>query len=111
MEYKVEVLEKAVKTYGYVHQTTKAAEELSELLVALNKWLGMSENEDYIRDNIKEECADVEIMLGQCDKQFAQFFCGLYRLMHTTISFNGLFQYLYFVLHLKFPPYTLRDSC
>lgn len=65
MEYKVEVLEKAVKTYGRMHQTIKAAEELSELLVALNKWLGMSENEDYIRDNIKEECADVEIMLGQ----------------------------------------------
>lgn len=65
MEYKVEVLGKAVITYGYVHQTIKAAEELSELLVALNKWLGMSENEDYIRDNIREECADVEIMLGQ----------------------------------------------
>lgn len=65
MEYKVEVLEKAVKTYGCMHQTIKAAEELSELLVALNKWLGMSENEDYIRDNIKEECADVEIMLSQ----------------------------------------------
>lgn len=65
MEYKVEVLGKAVITYGYVHQTIKAAEELSELLVALNKWLGMSENEDYIRDNIKEECADVEIMLSQ----------------------------------------------
>ena len=65
MEYKVEVLEKAVKTYGCMHQTVKAAEELSELLVALNKWLGMSENEDYIRDNIKEECADVEIMLSQ----------------------------------------------
>ena len=65
MEYKVEVLKKAVKTYGYVHQTVKAAEELSELLVALNKWLGMSENEDYIRDNIREECADVEIMLSQ----------------------------------------------
>lgn len=65
MEYKEEVLGKAVITYGYVHQTIKAAEELSELLVALNKWLGMSENEDYIRDNIKEECADVEIMLSQ----------------------------------------------
>lgn len=65
MEYKVEVLGKAVKTYGYVHQTIKAVEELSELLVALNKWLGMAENEDYIRDNIREECADVEIMLGQ----------------------------------------------
>ena len=65
MEYKVEVLEKAVKTYGRMHQTIKAAEELSELLVALNKWLGMSENEDYIRDNIREECADVEIMLSQ----------------------------------------------
>ena len=58
MEYKVEVLEKAVKTYGCMHQTVKAAEELSELLVALNKWLGMSENEDYIRDNIREECAE-----------------------------------------------------
>ena len=65
MEYKVDVLEKAVKTYGCMHQTIKAAEELSELLVALNKWLGMSENEDYIRDNIREECADVEIMLSQ----------------------------------------------
>ena len=65
MEYKVEVLEKAVDTYGSMHQTIKAAEELSELLVALNKWLGMSENEDYIRDNIREECADVEIMLSQ----------------------------------------------
>ena len=65
MEYKVEVLEKAVKTYGCMHQTIKAAEELSELLVALNKWLGMSENEDYIRDNTREECADVEIMLSQ----------------------------------------------
>lgn len=65
MEYKVEVLEKAVKTYGCMNQTIKAAEELSELLVALNKWLGMAENEDYIRDNIREECADVEIMLGQ----------------------------------------------
>ena len=58
-------LGKAVKTYGCMHQTIKAAEELSELLVALNKWLGMSENEDYIRDNIREECADVEIMLSQ----------------------------------------------
>ena len=58
-------MEKAVKTYGCMHQTIKAAEELSELLVALNKWLGMSENEDYIRDNIREECADVEIMLAQ----------------------------------------------
>lgn len=65
MEYKVEVLEKAVDTYGSMNQTVKAAEELSELLVALNKWLGMSENEDYIRDNIREECADVEIMLSQ----------------------------------------------
>lgn len=73
MEYKVEVLEKAVKTYGYVHQTIKAAEELSELLVALNKWLGMSENEDYIRDNIKEECADVEIMLCQMQTIFGDW--------------------------------------
>ena len=42
MEYKAEVLEKAVDTYGSMNQTIKAAEELSELLVALNKWLGMS---------------------------------------------------------------------
>ena len=69
MEYKVEVLEKAVKTYGCMHQTIKAAEELSELLVALNKWLGTSENENIARFhasyNIREECADVEIMLAQ----------------------------------------------
>lgn len=65
MEYKVEVLEKAVKTYGRMHQTIKAAEELSELLVALNKGLGMSKIPWGTMDNIREECADVEIMLGQ----------------------------------------------
>ena len=69
MEYKAEVLEKAVDTYGSTNQTVKAAEELSELLVALNKWLGMSENENIARFhasyNIREECADVEIMLSQ----------------------------------------------
>ena len=61
MDYKTEVLQRAVKTYGPMYQTVKAAEELSELLVELNKWLGMSENEEHIR----EECADAEIMLGQ----------------------------------------------
>lgn len=65
MEYKVEVLEKAVKTYGRMHQTIKAAEELSELLVALNKGLGMMKIPWETMDNIREECADVEIMLGQ----------------------------------------------
>ena len=69
MEYKVEVLEKAVKTYGCMHQTIKAAEELSELLVALNKWLILPQDKDYenfvARYNIREECADVEIMLSQ----------------------------------------------
>lgn len=35
MEYKVEVLEKAVKTYGYVHQTIKAAEDLRAKYQAL----------------------------------------------------------------------------
>ena len=65
MEYKVEVLEKAVKTYGRMHQTIKAAEELSELLVALNKGLGMMKISWETMDNIREECADVEIMLGQ----------------------------------------------
>jgi len=69
VEYKVEVLEKAVKTYGCMHQTIKATEELSELLVVLNKWLGMSENENiakfHAKHNIREECADVEIMLSQ----------------------------------------------
>ena len=65
MEYKVEVLEKAVKTYGCMHQTIKAAEELSELLVALNKWLGTSKIPWKTINNIREECADVEIMLSQ----------------------------------------------
>ena len=73
MEYKAEVLEKAVKTYGCVHQTIKAAEELGELLVALNKWLGVSENENHenriaefrARYNIREECAGVGIMVSQ----------------------------------------------
>ena len=73
MEYKAEVLEKAVDTYGSMNQTGKAAEELSELLVALNKWLGVTGDENYenriaefhARYNIREECADVEIMLSQ----------------------------------------------
>ena len=70
MEYKVEVLEKAVDTYGSINQTVKAAEELSELLVALNKWLGTSENENIARFhasyNIREECAACALTGGSC---------------------------------------------
>ena len=55
------LFERAVKTYGAESQVRKAVEELTELSVALLHSLdGRGDTE-----NIREEMADVEIMLEQ----------------------------------------------
>ena len=63
----IEILEKAIRHYGRQHQQVKAAEELSELQVAILKCLDGRCN----LNNIKEEIADVEIMLEQLKKIYA----------------------------------------
>lgn len=63
-------LEDAIKTYGEQSQILVAVEELSELQKALLKWI-RAKNDKHVQSfpellaNIKEEMADVEIMLEQ----------------------------------------------
>lgn len=62
--------EKLISKYGRGCQTTKALEELSELIQAVCKYKSKlysgNLNETYaLLDNIAEEMADVEIMLEQ----------------------------------------------
>lgn len=57
----VEVLEKAIATYGKLPQVFMAIEEMSELIQALSKNFRGKEN----LDNVAEEIADVEIMIDQ----------------------------------------------
>ena len=55
------ILRKAIAVYGVENQTIKAIEEMSELTKELAKaLLGKADN-----DHIREEIADVEIMLEQ----------------------------------------------
>ena len=63
----IEILEKAIRHYGRQHQQIKAVEELSELQVAILKCLDGRCN----ISNIREEIADVEIMLEQLKKIYA----------------------------------------
>lgn len=63
----IEILESAIRHYGRQHQQIKAVEELGELQVAILKCL--DGRCDY--QNIKEEIADVEIMLVQLKKIYA----------------------------------------
>lgn len=63
----IEILEKAIRHYGRQHQQIKAVEELGELQGAILKCL--DGRCDY--QNIKEEIADVEIMLVQLKKIYA----------------------------------------
>jgi NTP pyrophosphatase (non-canonical NTP hydrolase) len=65
-----ELYEKLIAKYGRGCQTTKALEELSELIQAVCKYKSKlysgNLNETYaLLDNIAEEMADVEIMLEQ----------------------------------------------
>ena len=68
------LFEQAVKTYGAESQVRKAVEELTELSVALLHSLdGRGDTE-----NIREEMADVEIMIEQMHVIFGY---GDYRLV------------------------------
>jgi DNA-binding transcriptional regulator GbsR (MarR family) len=55
------ILSKAIAVYGVENQTIKAIEEMSELIKELSKVLLGKEDNDHIR----EEIADVEIMIEQ----------------------------------------------
>ena len=69
IEREAKILEGAVGRYGAVAQAIVAIEECSELQKALTKWLRYkergAESEEKIADNIREEMADVGIMLNQ----------------------------------------------
>lgn len=71
------ILEKAVETFGPEAQVVVAIEECSELIKALTKWLRagdcsnvMPEQFKAIHTGIKEEMADVSIMLNQLELIF-----------------------------------------
>ena len=62
----------AVEKWGAVAQAQKAVEELTELTLALTRWLNGKEPTAEIIDNIREEREDVEIMLRQLDAIFGR---------------------------------------
>lgn len=62
----------AVNKWGAAAQVQKAVEELSELTLALTRWLNRKDPSDEIIDNIREEREDVEIMLLQLDAMFGR---------------------------------------
>ena len=68
-EHEAKILEGAIKTWGQEAQSVVAIEELSELTKALTKWLRyyLASQGDYeqIVADIREEMADVGIMLNQ----------------------------------------------
>lgn len=69
-EREVKILEGAIRTWGNEAQSVVAIEELSELTKTLTKWLryGLTkQGGDYERivADIREEMADVSIMLNQ----------------------------------------------
>ena len=70
-EKKIEILRRAVAAFGPVQQTDMMIEEMSELTKALCKYRravagGANEAEISARDDqIREELADVQIMLHQ----------------------------------------------
>ena len=70
-----EILQNALDTYGTVKQVYVAIEECSELQKALTKWLrGMPhmtcEEQELAVMHIREEMADVSIMLNQMELAF-----------------------------------------
>ncbi len=71
-EREARILEKAIEHFGPEPQVIVAIEECSELIKALTKWLRagdcsnvMPEQVKAIHTGIKEEMADVSIMLNQ----------------------------------------------
>jgi NTP pyrophosphatase (non-canonical NTP hydrolase) len=63
---RTEILQKAIDAYGEPMQEDICIEEMSELTKALIKYRRAHGAEKYaVRDNIREEIADVQIMLDQ----------------------------------------------
>ena len=62
----------AVEKWGAVAQAQKAVEELTELTLALTRWLNGKEPPAKIIDNIREEREDVEVILRQLDAIFGR---------------------------------------
>lgn len=63
LEREARILQRAVDTYGYEHQTDKAIEEMAELTKALLKYRG--DPSDTHLNEVLVEMADVGIMLNQ----------------------------------------------
>ena len=64
---KTELLKRAINTYGVQAQKDMMIEEMSELTIAILKErrvTGLFDRE-IVRENIREEMADVQIMLDQ----------------------------------------------
>lgn len=73
---KMDILEKAINTYGETHQIDKAIEEMSELTKALLKlrYARDGYEHDIIMDSVDEEMADVLIMWTQLSLIFGNAF-------------------------------------
>lgn len=67
-----EVLSSAIHTYGKTGQIRLCIEEMAELTKALCKLYRQSDHEQYqaCLENIREEIADVKIMLAQMEMIF-----------------------------------------
>ena len=68
-----EVLVKAIKTFGNIHQIVKAMEEMDELGKELCKVLCLRESQtipEELHDHVAEEMADVIIMVTQLELIF-----------------------------------------
>lgn len=68
------ILQNAIDTWGPRTQTVKAMEELAELIRALSRrllsmWLDTGDGNDAL-ENVREEMADVSIMLNQLELIF-----------------------------------------
>jgi len=86
----VTLLESAIKRYGVNNQVHKAVEELTELSLELQRFLEGRGDEEHIR----EEVADVTVMLAQLELMFGSTSCWaaakLNRLMATVNDGDGV---------------------
>ncbi|MEG0941923.1 MAG: hypothetical protein RSE64_08510 [Oscillospiraceae bacterium] len=68
------ILECAIETFGAEAQIVVAIEELSELIKALTKFLRADGSQtEAVLENIREELADVSIMLNQLELIFGGY--------------------------------------
>jgi NTP pyrophosphatase (non-canonical NTP hydrolase) len=67
-EHYESIIENAIHYYGKVHQQVKAIEELGELITSLARHL--NSNGTVYADHVREEIADVAIILPQLSRIF-----------------------------------------